>query len=641
MFSGKYIRNLKKSQMPKESSASSIKDRTRYKYNLYLSNPVIEESSPKNNSNLTNTIENIELKGNKKLLINKTNKNFFNISKTLTSFHSINKTDEKEKDGQKEKDKDKENEKEIKVENNSNNAMKEVRKRINFRERLNDSRKKRAFLNNYNTSYNNNNDNKPIQNEEKTVNQIREEKKRKRIENKFNISLKNDESHSKKRRKAFEVINENKENNYVEKEENNNNMEKDIKEENLGNEIKDTVKCHICQQKMVHPKMCPKCHNISCEKCLYNWFLKDQNKECNYCKEPINFYEFISVPFMDTIVDFVEKVIYDRKKYSASFQSDLDYNISIFKNDENAINDNINNVDENCEIHNTEKIYYYCLDCNKGYCKTCFVFFGNEKDKHLNHKIIEYAIYKKLNLSSLNKQKEKIDSKVNYINEIINQCNSFKLLYEFQQKTINDYISSILKEYNNKMDNMIKNVENKINELNQSLECYQKTKKEIDEFYKKISIKNRFTTNTQHLIDKIEKIINKKLINDNEVKELFIMPENINLSVYKSKNIEYNVDNKYLNKKIKIGNEVEMIIDNKVKSCLNINLNIQKNNNKNHFYKAIIYIIKKEENIIYAYLLDDLKEGKNYYSMWKKIQLDEKDYSLFEIKTIIYDLFFE
>ena len=636
MFSGKYIRNLKKSQIPKESSASSIKDRSRYKYNLYLSNPVIEESSPKNNSNLTNTIENSELKDNKKLLINKTNKNLFNISKTLTSFHSINKTDEKEKDGEKEKDK----EKEIKVENNTNNVMKEVRKRINFRERLNDSRKKRAFLNNYNTSYNNN-DNKPIQNEEKNINQIREEKKIKRTENKYNISLKNEESHSKKRSKAFEIINENKENNYVEKEENNNNMEKDIKEENLGNEIKDTVKCHICQQKMVHPKMCPKCHNISCEKCLYNWFLKDQNKECNYCKEPINFYEFISVPFMDTIVDFVEKVIYDRKKYSASFQSDLDCNISIFKNDENAINDNTNNANENCEIHNTEKIYYYCLDCNKGYCKTCFVFFGNEKDKHLNHKIIEYANYKKLNLSSLNKQKEKFDSKVNYINEIINQCNSYKTLYEFEQKTINDYISSILKEYNYKMDNMIKNVENKINELNQTLESYQKTKKEIDEFYKKINIKNRFTTNTQYLIDKIEKINNKQLINENEIKEIFIIPENINLSVYKSKNIEYNVDNKYLNKKIKIGNDVEMIIDNKVKTCLNINLNIQKNNNKNHLYKAILYLIKKEENLIYAYLLDDLKEGKNYYSMWKKIQLDEKDYSLFEIKTIIYDLFFE
>ena len=197
MFSGKYIRNLKKSQIPKESSASSIKDRSRYKYNLYLSNPVIEESSPKNNSNLTNTIENSELKDNKKLLINKTNKNLFNISKTLTSFHSINKTDEKEKDGEKEKDK----EKEIKVENNTNNVMKEVRKRINFREKLNDSRKKRAFLNNYNTSYNNN-DNKPIQNEEKNVNQIREEKKIKRTENKYNISLKNEESHSKKRSKA-------------------------------------------------------------------------------------------------------------------------------------------------------------------------------------------------------------------------------------------------------------------------------------------------------------------------------------------------------------------------------------------------------------------------------------------------------
>ena len=633
MYSGRYIRNLKKSHILKDSSATSIKDSSKYRCNLNLPSQTKEGNSELKYNNNTNTIENNDFKeNNKKLRSSRTN--IFNISKTLTTFRSMSKADIKDTENDKQKEQIKEKEDNNQTDNTFNNNT-EIRRRINFRERLNNSRKKRAFFNNNNQNDNNEKDNNPVQNQEK-------EKETKTIKNeikKKNILSKNDFSEKKKSIETIkknidvdDIINEEKE---IEKEKINI-VEKDIKEENLGNEIKDTVKCKMCLQKMVHPKMCPKCQNISCEKCLYNWFLREQNKECNYCKEPINFYEYISVPFMDTIVDFVEKVIYDRKKFSSSFQNTYDFNLNNNKNEEIFTNDNLTNLNDNCEIHNKEKIYYFCLNCNKGYCKTCFVFFGKEKDRHINHKIIEYSNYKKLNLSLLKQKEEEIDINTKYLNDMVSQCNSYKQVYLFEQKTINDFFLLMQKEYNKKMDEIIENINSKINELNQSLEIYQKTKKEIDDFYKKITVKNRITTNIQYLIDKIDKInYDKNIFN-----QLLIEPENINLKVYKSKNEEFNSKNKYLNQKINFENDFEMIADNKLNNYININLSIPKDNNK-HFYKVFIYYKDKESNKINEYLLDDLKEGKNYYSFGKIIQLDESESINFEIKSIIYDFYFE
>ena len=631
VYTRKFYRNDKKSPLFKESSASSIKEANNYKYNLHLPKPPEEENLSKNNNNYINTIENNDIKdNNKKLNNNKTNKNIFNASNTIITFHSLSKTDEKDKDKEKEG---------INQKLGQDNTS-QIRRRINFRERLNNSRKKRAFFKN-----NNDNNNKTTVNKEKEKNEQNKDSKTPIIEKIENIErLKKDENKidvrfSRERKKTFEIIKENieKENIPNENEKDNSIIDKDIKEENFGNEIKDTVKCKICFQKMVHPKMCPKCQNISCEKCLYNWFLKDQNKECIFCKEPINFYEYISVPFMDTFVDFVEKVIYDRKQYSSSFQSKLDNNLKFFNNEDFLINDNSFFMNDNCEVHNREKIHYYCLNCNKGYCKTCFVFFGKEKDKHVNHKIIEYSNYKKLNLPLLKKKEEEIDCYIDNINNLFDHYNSYKQLYKFEQKAINDFISLIQKEYNKKIDETIQNIENKIIELEQSMDNYKKVKKEIEDFYKKLSVKSRFPLNSQQLIDKIEKMNDQK----NMLNEAINEPETIKLKVYKSENEEISIDNKYSNEIIKLGDKLEMNIDYKIDNYININLKIPKDNKDIHFYKAIIYYKIKGTNKIYSDFLDRIKEGKNYYLMGKTIQIEEKDFSIFEIKCIFYDFYFE
>lgn len=638
MIRGKYIRSFKNNHLSNDPSSSSIKEKSKYRYNLRLTEKMSEENPIQKSPNYnTKTLQggNDNNDYSKKLKENNTNKNIFNISKALTHFNLVPNTDEKLK------------EKPIDREANNFN---DVRKKINFRERLNNSRKKRAFFNN-NGSSNQDKEKNSNNNQNTNLNTNIKEEKEENNNNKEefpskNRILTNSEARNKKRRLRFDIIKENDENensynnNKELKNRNVNSMVKDIKEENIGNEISDTVRCHMCFQKMVHPKMCPKCHHISCEKCLYNWFLKDQNKECNYCKEPVNFYEFISVPFMDTIVDFVEKVIYDKKKYSASFQKNFDNDLNNIKNDDiNLINiNNINTIKDFCEIHPTEPLYYYCIDCSKGYCKTCFVFFGNEKDKHLNHKIIEYSEYIKLNLPLLKEQEEKIDNNIKFINDSISQCKSYKSLYEFQKNAINDYILYIQQKLNEEMDHYIKKIEDKILDLKQSIELYEKSKNEINDFYRKINKKNKTTLNVQFFIDKIEKNNRKNLMND-EISDLLNIPDNFNIKIYHSKNEDIDFE-KYLNKKIKLEDDIEIALDNKMKNSININVSFPKDKRR-HTFKVLVFLKQKDLNVVNGYSIDDIKEGKIYYSMSKKIKFEDSEKSIFEFKAIIYDFYFE
>ena len=117
----------------------------------------------------------------------------------------------------------------------------------------------------------------------------------------------------------------------------------------------------------------------------------EKKKNCGFCRKNMNFYDMVSVPFMSTVVDFVEKV----------FVKDKDGEIKLNEK-----------YQDFCQNHSNEQLYYYCMNCNRGYCKTCFVFFGEEKDKHLNHNIIEYEKYKNLNFSSLKTYGEKINDSI-------------------------------------------------------------------------------------------------------------------------------------------------------------------------------------------------------------------------------------
>ena len=398
--------------------------------------------------------------------------------------------------------------------------------------------------------------------------------------------------------------------------------EENQKEEKITSEIKDTVKCYICFDIITKPKMCPHCHRIACEKCLYNWFMIEQKKNCGFCRKKVNFYEMVSVPFMSTVVDFVEKV-FDKEG-------------------------EINFGEEFCLNHPNEKLFYYCLDCNRGYCQTCFVFFGEEKDRHVNHNIIKYEEYKNLNITKLKTYEEKINSNINKIEENIKKCMSYKNAYEFERTKGNEIIEKLKEEFNREINNNLNKIDEEIKKLKNYINIYKTHKIELNNYYRKFSNKNLNNNNgysfqkmSQDLMNSLNKITSTKLYSNKEIEKLMDLSKSMQIRTYQSKLGEFNHENIFLSKNLKMGESpYELVIDNKQRNEVNISLVIPKNKiNFQHNFLPFIFIRKKGSEV-YTYELEEVKEDDKHFYYKKKIPWDYFGEPIFKIRGILYDYFF-
>ena len=403
------------------------------------------------------------------------------------------------------------------------------------------------------------------------------------------------------------------------------------KEENINSEIKDTVKCYICFDIITKPKMCKYCHRIACEKCLYNWFTIEQKNNCGFCREKVNFNDMISVPFMSAVADFIEKVFEKKEK--------------------NEIN---TNEEENdfCPNHIDEPIYYFCLDCNKGYCKICFVFFGKEKDKHVNHNIIQYEQYKNFKLNSLKNFEDKIKEKKSEINKTIKLCESYKDAYEFERKKGNAFIENLKLEFNRQINDNIRMIDDQIKLLKSFIFKYEKYNSELNNFYTKFSNKNINSNNSNNffesqkisyeLINKFTAITSEKLYSKKEIDKLFDLSKEIHVNTYQSKLGEFNHDNMFLTKNLKLGDSpYELIINNIQRKEVVINLMIPKDKlNFGHNFTAFAFV-KKKGSEVKSYELKETKEDDNFIYFKNKIPWDYFGNSSYKIKGFLYDFYLE
>ena len=394
------------------------------------------------------------------------------------------------------------------------------------------------------------------------------------------------------------------------------------KEENLGSEIKDTVKCYICFNKITKPKMCPHCHRIACEKCLYNWFINLKKDKCGFCRLKSNFQEMISVPFMDAVVSFVEKFFNKKKRLSETIDKEfLEY----------------------CPEHKNEMLYYYCLDCGKPYCKTCFVFFGEEKDKHIGHSIIEYEKYKNMSMPLLKKNTDKLESNIQHVEENIRRCLAYKESYEHERNVGNKFLKNLQIEFNLQIDGIISIIDDQIKKLSEYITEYNKYKKEVEDFYGAIkNKKNNTDKSCESLIIKLTKVNQQKLFSSKDIEKLNELSKKMYVNTYQSKIGEFNHENIFLSKGLKMGSSpYELVIDNKQRNEVQINLIIPKERSQmNHHYQGFVFIRQKGE-CIQAYDLDEYREDENNYYLKKKIPWDYFGQSIFKIKGVLYDFYFE
>ena len=439
------------------------------------------------------------------------------------------------------------------------------------------------------------------------------------------------------------------------------------------NEIKESVMCYICLSKVTQPKMCPNCQKIACKECLKNWFINKGNKNCGYCRSEIAFDKMISVPILDSVANLIEKI---SVKNSQILQNHPQINNSIILNkrviqDDNSINTNArlsfsdlgkiyksgkkskkeksidnseeeNNDIEYCEKHPDQPLYYYCIDCNKGYCRTCFVFFGDEKDKHEGHKIIEYEKYKLSNIAEFLKEKENLEDKSEELNAYIKRCEALKDCYDLERKIVLNYIKKIIEKYNNGIENNIKVLDSIIKKYKNYLEQIEKCINEIQKVYTSSKINKEYE---ELLMKKITNINEIKYYNSKEIDTYSDLSKSIDINVYQTKLKKFEIKQKNFHYKIPLAdsNKYNLSITQKGNEVqIYMYWPEDKNIEKNYNLLPFIFIRRKNKNWEFFQLNEFLNyKGNNYYIKRFNANNFCNINSYFKIKGVLYENFIE
>jgi prefoldin subunit 5 len=247
-----------------------------------------------------------------------------------------------------------------------------------------------------------------------------------------------------------------------------------------------------------------------------------------------------------------------------------------------------------------------------------------------------------MSMPLLKKNMDKLETNIQHVEENIKRCLAYKNSYEHERKVVNKFIKNLEAELNRQLDDSISLIDVQIKKLRDYIDEYNKYKKEVEYFYG--DIKDKKTTSDkscESLIIKLTKINQHKFFSSKDIDKFMDLSKNICVNTYQSKIGEFNHQNIFLSKGLKMGNSpYEIVIDNKQRNEVQISLLMPKEKTPiNHNFQALCFIKKKGENI-QSYDLDEYKEDENCYYLKKKIPWDYFGQSIFKIKGILYDFYF-
>ena len=468
------------------------------------------------------------------------------------------------------------------------------------------------------------------------------------------------------------------------------NINSSIEEKTKMSKIKELMTCFLCHEKVIHPKTCPNCFKIACEECLKKWFINKNNKKCFFCNKDITLEKMIFIPVINNISNILNKITFDIKNDSSlvfkQLNSKKTYNNLNKINKNNNVESNKSNIscgttgnlikkspnnsldlrncykkvkqrkfpnsisespfsyaskketayNENCQIHPDQLLFYYCVDCEKSYCRTCFVFFGQEKNNHNGHQIIDYEKFKNKNNFELMKATKDLKENNIRINFLINQCARFNSCYLNEKEIVNNYIKSFIKNYNEKIDENIKKINDIINNYKKYIQQINKTRDNIKKYY---STKN--DVNQASLLNEIIKVNNFAYTKD--IDFFADLSPKFFFNTYHSDLKSYDIVNKNFRFKTKLGDSKYNLVVLKKENEIQIYIYypIEKGTKIKKSILPFVYL-KKKDNI---WEMFELKEfltynGYNYFIKRYNAETFCQINSSIIIKGVLYEHFF-
>ena len=435
------------------------------------------------------------------------------------------------------------------------------------------------------------------------------------------------------------------------------NINSSIEEKSKMTKIKELMTCFLCHERVCNPRICPNCFKIACEECLKKWFINKNNNKCFHCHHRITLEKMIFIPVINNISNILNKITLDLKNDSSlvfrqlnskKTYNNLNKNRLSNKNNADSNRGNIscctmgnlkqkspnNSLDlrnclqktkhrkfpnsisetpfsylsnnesiykEHCPTHPDQLLFYYCVNCEKSYCRTCFVFFGQEKNNHIGHQILDYEKFKNKNNLELLKQTKDLKENNDKINFFINECEYLKNCYLNEKEIVNNYVKSFINSYNEKIDENIKKINDLIINYKNYNQQINQTRENIKKFY---SNKNtEIDINEMNILNDIKKTNN--FLYTNDIDNFPNLSPKFVFNIYQSELKHFDIIDNNFKFKAKLGNS-----------------------------KYNLGVLKKENEIqIYIYYLTE-KEPQNKKSILPFVYLKRKDHNweLFELK---------
>ncbi len=262
------------------------------------------------------------------------------------------------------------------------------------------------------------------------------------------------------------------------------------------NEYKNLLKCFICKGQLNDAIICPKCHKLSCRKCIEDLFQKQTQIKCPNCN-------------------------------------------CLFNN--NSI----------CILHNLP-LMYFCKICKIPLCSDCYMLNNN----HKNHQIEKIDKYFDENFPNINKFINSLSKKSSQYVEMVNVLNKILESIDYLVEDKEKEIQMIYLEMINNIKEKAGIIKEKLNDCKKDImskfRLIESRKNEFNEKYNKKD-KVKMLEN----IDEIKQFMNNK-VNEEIDEELFSQIIKMDISEEISKEIIPQF-NKYVELKINISDKLSNI----------------------------------------------------------------------------------
>jgi hypothetical protein len=224
------------------------------------------------------------------------------------------------------------------------------------------------------------------------------------------------------------------------------------------------------------------------------------------------------------------------------------------------IDNNINNIsnctdntlitemdeDKDICIEHGKKIEFYCLQCDKYFCAQCFIFFGNEVNKHNNHLIIKVEKINDLGITETLDEYNKLTLTKNKINDLIGKCNAKIRENEIKKYEMIKFINSITNSFRKKIDNDNNVIKNALNYTRNTKNNMDNKYNEVLSQLSNIVGSGNFDNNQNQEI--VNKLANITQIDPNLKKDILEKKENshkISVENYQTDFIEINIPRQF------------------------------------------------------------------------------------------------